>query len=84
LLAREQEDEIISYIRNCQISGHCVTAAEVTSYVNANILEGMKRVSKKIIFNNNYIMENLGTAVPPPVEELRIQAFYYENFVAFL
>jgi hypothetical protein len=83
LLTREQEDEIVAYIRNCQISGHCVTAAEVTTYCNMNILEGMQRISKKFIVNNNHIMENLDTAVPQAVEELRIEACYYENFVAF-
>ncbi len=34
LLTRDQEDRIVQFVRNCQISGHCVTFAEVTKWVN--------------------------------------------------
>jgi len=55
----------------------------VTSWVNANILDNMRRVSKKFICNNNYIMTTLDVAVPQPVEDLRIEACYFQNFADF-
>ncbi len=83
LLSRNQEDDVIKFIRNCQISGHCVTMSEVTKWVNEELLNGDKRASPKFIQNNNYIMSTLELGSPQIVEELRIQASYYDNFVPF-
>ncbi len=82
-LTRQQEDEIISYVQNCQRSGHCVTFAQVTNWVNEDLLDGDEKVSQKYVCKNNYIMNILKTAVPQPVEELRIEACYYQNFRDF-
>jgi hypothetical protein len=83
LLTREQEDEIIQYVRNCQISGHCVTLSEATAWANLNILDNGRRLSNKFIAMNTYVMSALDTASPQLVEDLRIEACYYENFVEF-
>ena len=83
LLSREQEDEIIQYVRNCQISGHCVTLSEATAWANLNILDNGRRLSNKFIAMNTYVMSALDTASPQLVEDLRIEACYYDNFVEF-
>lgn len=83
LLDRQQEDAIINYIRNCQCNGHCVTISQCTRYVNEYLLDGAMKISPKFIQNNNYIMGTLELGSPQIVEELRIAACYYDNFVPF-
>lgn len=82
-LTAEQEQAIIAYARACQCSGHCVTISQLTQWVNEELLNNEDKVSAKFIQNNRVIRANLSTATPKPVEELRIEACYYENFVEF-
>ena len=54
-----------------------------TMRVNEEILNNEGKISPKFIQNNRVIMRDLDTAVPQPVEDLRIEACYYDNFVQF-
>ncbi len=83
LLTRQQEDAIVEYVRNCQVSGHCVTFAEVTAWANGSLLPADKKVSAKFVQNNSYIMATLESGSPQIVEQLRIEACFYNNFVGF-
>ena len=51
-LSPEQESEVIQYIRNCQISGHCATFKQVTEFINSEILDNDDYVSPKYVQNN--------------------------------
>ncbi len=82
-LTRDQEDQIIEYVRSCQISGHCVTLPQITEWTNRVLENTRTTVSRKFISMNNYIMGALDIAAPQHVEDLRIEACYYENFVLF-
>jgi predicted transcriptional regulator len=82
-LTREQEDMLLLYVRDCQSSGHCITIAQATEFINKEILSGGEKVCQAYIPKNNYIMSKLSLAVPREVEALRIEACTYENFRDF-
>jgi len=84
ILTSEQEAEVVKYIRECQLSGHAATFRDVTSFINEIILEDSStKVSARFVSKNSNIMENLDTATPQLVEELRVRACNYENFQTF-
>jgi hypothetical protein len=81
MLTREQEYQIIQYVRSCQVSGHSVTLCEATAWANTKVLDNYRRLSNKFIAINAYIMSELDTASPQ--QDLRIKACCYEIFEAF-
>lgn len=82
-LTRAQEDGVLEFIRDCQASQHCVTASEVTTFINEELLLGEYKVSRNYVSMNAYFKQFIRFGSPQPVEEARIQACYYDNFKAF-
>ena len=72
-----------------QRQGRCVTASELTEFVNREILtadengQSRSKVSPWYIFKNKGIMSVLKLTAPQPVEEARINACTTENFANF-
>jgi hypothetical protein len=84
LLTQEQEAEVVTYIRACQLSGHAATFREATTFINDVLLENSTvKVSDRFVSKNTAIMKDLDVATPQLVEELRVQACNYENLKEF-
>lgn len=82
-LSEEQEKLVIEYARQCQQRGHCLTHTQLNTWINQNIQKESNQASPRFAQNNRVIHEYLSVAKPQPVEELRIQCSYYENFKKF-
>ncbi len=56
----------------------------MTRWVNEELLYGSQlKISSKFVGNNSNIMDGLDTCAPQLVEELRVEACVYENFIEF-
>ena len=83
LLTRAEEDQVIVRIRECQRMGECMTFTGCTKWINDNLRPGDSPVGPKWIYKNDYILSNVKSIVPRPVEDLRIEACTYANFREF-
>lgn len=83
-LTREQENEVVEFVRTCQRNACSATFHDVTSYINDILLEGTDRkVSVRFVSKNNYIMSHFDTGPPSYIEDLRLRESTYENFTNF-
>lgn len=84
MLSEQQEEAVVEYVRTAQMNGRCVTFRQATNWINDELLDGFQtKVSRKFVQNNFQIMKTLDTAKPQLVEDLRIEACVYDNFVPF-
>jgi hypothetical protein len=84
MLTEAQEAEVVEFIKSCQESGHAATFRDATNFINNTLLEDSDvKVSDRFVSKNTNIMAHFDVASPQLVEELRVVACTYTNFVDF-
>jgi hypothetical protein len=82
-MTRVEEDEVIRYVREEQIAGRCHKVSDIADWINKNLLLDGRIISERLVLHNRYIMGKLNTKCPQKVDQDRIAASVYTNFINF-